>query len=74
MDPTLLMIEVPQIGTVSAPWQSPPRPFAWLALAHGAGAGTAQRTITAIADGLERVKARCRHGPQLRQFRPRRFG
>lgn len=39
--------------SVSGLWQSPSRPNACLALAHGAGAGMAHRSMTAIADGLE---------------------
>src|SRR5580704_15622586 len=40
-------------GTVSGLWQSPARPTACLALAHGAGAGMAHRGMAAVADGLE---------------------
>jgi predicted alpha/beta-hydrolase family hydrolase len=52
MDATLLKIEVPGAGEVSGLWQSPDRPSACLALAHGAGAGMTHRSIAAIADGL----------------------
>jgi len=53
MEPTPLQIEIPELGQVSGLWQSPPDPLACLALAHGAGAGMAHRSMTAIADGLK---------------------
>jgi uncharacterized protein len=40
-------------ASVSGLWQGPARPDACLALAHGAGAGMAHRSMAAIADGLE---------------------
>ncbi|HTK35518.1 MAG TPA: alpha/beta family hydrolase [Caulobacteraceae bacterium] len=52
MDMTSLLIDVPDVGAVSGLWQAPPRPRAALALAHGAGAGMAHRSMVAIADGL----------------------
>jgi predicted alpha/beta-hydrolase family hydrolase len=39
--------------SVSGLWQSPSRPTACLALAHGAGAGMSHRSMAAISDGLE---------------------
>jgi predicted alpha/beta-hydrolase family hydrolase len=53
MQATPLTIEVPGSGEVSGLWQSPKRPFACLALAHGSGVGITHRSMTAIADGLE---------------------
>jgi predicted alpha/beta-hydrolase family hydrolase len=47
-----LKVEVPDVGLVSALWQTPPRPLASLVLAHGAGAGMTHRSLAAIADGL----------------------
>lgn len=52
MQVTPLKVEVPDVGVVSALWQSPPQPSACLVLAHGAGAGMTHRSMTAIADGL----------------------
>jgi predicted alpha/beta-hydrolase family hydrolase len=42
---------VADIGEVSGLWQSPAEPLACLVLTHGAGAGN--RSLAAIADGLE---------------------
>ena len=53
MQATPLKIQVPGVGQVSALWQSPADALACLALAHGAGAGMAHRSMAAIADGLE---------------------
>jgi predicted alpha/beta-hydrolase family hydrolase len=39
-------------ASVSALWQAPPDAFAALTLAHGAGAGMAHKSMTAIAEGL----------------------
>ena len=47
-----LQIDVPEFGSVSALWQAPSKPNACLVLAHGAGAGMAHRSMTAIADGM----------------------
>lgn len=55
MQSITLEIEVPGVGEVSGLWQSPDRPSACLALAHGAGAGMTHRSMTAIADGLEEL-------------------
>ncbi|MEX0590610.1 MAG: alpha/beta family hydrolase [Xanthobacteraceae bacterium] len=38
--------------SVSGLWQAPPQTRACLVLAHGAGAGMAHKSMTAIADGL----------------------
>jgi predicted alpha/beta-hydrolase family hydrolase len=48
-----LIIEVGGGDTVSGLWLSPSEPKGCLALAHGAGAGMAHRSMTAIAEGLE---------------------
>jgi len=53
MDAQPLKIEVPGIGEISGLWQSPAEATACLVLAHGAGAGMTQRTLAAIAEGLE---------------------
>ncbi len=53
MAPNPLKIEVAGFGEVSGLWQSPAKPTACLALAHGAGAGMTHRSMAAIADGLE---------------------
>jgi predicted alpha/beta-hydrolase family hydrolase len=46
-------IPIPGAAAVSGLWQAPARFEACLALAHGAGAGMAHQSMTAIADGLE---------------------
>ncbi|MBI1779095.1 MAG: alpha/beta hydrolase [Proteobacteria bacterium] len=46
-------IPIPDADAVSGCWQSPANPEACIVLAHGAGAGMAHRSMTAIADGLE---------------------
>ena len=46
-------IAIAEGESVSGLWQSPSRPNACLALAHGAGAGMSHKSMTAIADGLE---------------------
>ena len=48
-----LAIELADSEPVSGLWQSPSRPVACLALAHGAGAGMTHRSMIAIADGFE---------------------
>ena len=48
-----LKIKVDGGDTVSGLWLSPPTPRGCLALAHGAGAGMAHRSMAAIAEGLE---------------------
>jgi predicted alpha/beta-hydrolase family hydrolase len=56
MEPQSVSIEIPGAEPVSGLWLAPPRPLACLALAHGAGAGMAHRSMTATAEGLA---ARC---------------
>jgi hypothetical protein len=46
-------IEVEGHGTVSGLWLAPEKPRACLVLAHGAGAGMAHASMTAIAEGLK---------------------
>jgi predicted alpha/beta-hydrolase family hydrolase len=46
-------IEVEGQGSVSALWLAPEKPRACLVLAHGAGAGMAHASMTAIAEGLK---------------------
>jgi len=53
MAPQAISIAIGEGEAVSGLWQSPPRARACLALAHGAGAGMAHRSMAAIADGLE---------------------
>jgi len=48
--PVKLAIE--GVGSVSGLWQAPAKAKAYLALAHGAGAGMKHKAMTAIADGL----------------------
>ena len=48
-----LTIPLPDGGTVSGLWQAPADASVCLALAHGAGAGMAHRSMAAIANGLE---------------------
>lgn len=45
-------IQISGAEAVSGLWQAPAAPSACLVLAHGAGAGMAHRSMTAIADGL----------------------
>lgn len=45
-------IQISGAEAVSGLWQAPTAPSACLVLAHGAGAGMAHRSMTAIADGL----------------------
>jgi len=52
MDARAVTIPIPASGAVSGLWLAPPRPLACLILAHGAGAGMAHRSMTAIAEGL----------------------
>ena len=47
-------ISIADGGAVSGLWQAPEGARACLVLAHGAGAGMNHRSMTAIADGLER--------------------
>ena len=47
-----LRVDVPDVGSVSAFLSLPPRPFASLVLAHGAGAGMAHPFMAAVAAGL----------------------
>jgi len=46
-------IDVEGQGTVSGLWLAPEKPRACLVLAHGAGAGMAHASMTAIAEGLK---------------------
>jgi hypothetical protein len=52
MDVAAITIPIPGADPVSGLWLSPPDPLTCLALAHGAGAGMAHRSMTAIAEGL----------------------
>jgi predicted alpha/beta-hydrolase family hydrolase len=47
-----ITIEVNQTETVSGILLAPPKPFACLVLAHGAGAGMTHKFMTAVAEGL----------------------
>ncbi|MEJ0065190.1 MAG: alpha/beta family hydrolase [Caulobacteraceae bacterium] len=47
-----ITIRINDASSVSALWQSSRAPSACLALAHGAGAGMAHKSMAAIADGL----------------------
>jgi uncharacterized protein len=48
-----ITIDVEGQGTVSGLWLAPEKPRACLVLAHGAGAGMAHASMTAIAEGLK---------------------
>lgn len=52
MTPESIIINLGEDRTVSGLWMSPEDPVAVLVLAHGAGAGMAHKSMTAIADGL----------------------
>ena len=52
MSAEALSISIPGAEPVSGLWLTPPAPNACLVLAHGAGAGMAHKSMTAIADGL----------------------
>lgn len=52
MTPSAVAIAVDGAGKVSGLWMQPAKAKAGLVLAHGAGAGMAHRSMTAIADGL----------------------
>jgi len=52
MDARAVTLQIPGLDTVSGLWLAPPHTLACLVLAHGAGAGMAHRSMTAIAEGL----------------------
>lgn len=52
MTPESIIINLGEDRTVSGLWMNPEDPVAVLVLAHGAGAGMAHKSMTAIADGL----------------------
>jgi predicted alpha/beta-hydrolase family hydrolase len=52
MDAELITIPIDQAEPVSGLWLSPPQARACVVLAHGAGAGMAHKSMTAIATGL----------------------
>jgi predicted alpha/beta-hydrolase family hydrolase len=52
MDPELIKVPIDQAEPVSGLWLAPPRARACIVLAHGAGAGMAHKSMTAIATGL----------------------
>lgn len=52
MTPTQISISLDGDATVSGLWLAPPQARATYVFAHGAGAGMAHKSMTAIADGL----------------------
>jgi predicted alpha/beta-hydrolase family hydrolase len=52
MDPEHIAIPIDQAEPVSGLWLASPQSRACLVLAHGAGAGMAHKSMTAIAEGL----------------------